>query len=87
LEAEANAVHFLNEAFKHCKAIAAAEEARQVLEATYFGKKLPEDYAEENVLTEGILVGKADKKFSPLFIKMNAQHRFWEREKPRLIPA
>ncbi|MBL4675173.1 MAG: catalase HPII [Mucilaginibacter sp.] len=87
LEAEANAVHFLNEAFKHCKAIAAAEEARQVLEATYFGKKLPEDYAEENVLTEGILVGKADKKFSPLFIKMVAQHRFWEREKPRLIPA
>src|ERR1700749_1043744 len=25
LEAEANAVHFLNESFKHCKAIAAAE--------------------------------------------------------------
>ncbi|MFD2865287.1 catalase [Mucilaginibacter antarcticus] len=87
LEAEANAVHFLNEAFKHCKPIAAAEDAMQVIDVTYFSKKLPPDFSEESVLKEGILIGKANKDFATLLVKMIAQHRFWEREKPRLIPA
>jgi catalase len=87
LEAEANAVHFLNEAFKHCKPIAAAEDAMQVIDATYFSKKLPPDFSEESVLREGILVGEPGKSFNSLLVRMIAQHRFWEREKPRLIPA
>ena len=41
LEAEPDAIHFLNEAFKHCKAIAADADAMQVIGATYFGRKLP----------------------------------------------
>ncbi|WP_316825608.1 catalase [Pedobacter miscanthi] len=87
LEAEANAVHFLNEAFKHCKAIAAHEEALQVLESTYFFKKLPAEYSEETVLREGVLVSKDLKALTATFIKMIAQHRFWDRENPRKIPA
>ncbi len=38
LEAEPDAIHFLNEAFKHCKAIAADDSAMQVLEALIFIK-------------------------------------------------
>lgn len=87
LEAEANAIHFLNEAFKHCKAIAADNQALQVLEATYFYKKLPEDYSEESVLVEGVVMGEDGAAVAPLFVKAIAQHRFWNREKPRLIPA
>ncbi|KKX52174.1 hypothetical protein L950_0201350 [Sphingobacterium sp. IITKGP-BTPF85] len=87
LEAEANAVHFLNEAFKHCKAIAADEQALQVLEATYFFKKLPEDFSEESVLAEGVVVAEDGAALAPLFMQAIAQHRFWNREKPRLIPA
>jgi catalase len=87
LAAEPDAVHFLNEAFRHCKPIAAADDALQVLEATYFSKKLPPDYSTESVLMEGILVGKPNKKFSELFVNMIAMHRFWEREKPRQVPA
>jgi catalase len=87
LEAEANAVHFLNQAFKHCKAIAADQDALQVLEASYFFKKLPAEYSEETVLSEGLLVSKDIKTLVPLFIKMIGQHRFWERENPRKIPA
>jgi catalase len=87
LEAEANAVHFLNEAFKHCKAIAADNQAIQVLEATYFSKKLPEDFSDETVLKEGIVVGDDAEKLARQFIMAIAQHRFWEREKPRLVPA
>jgi len=87
LEAEANAVHFLNEAFKHCKAIAADDEAMQVLEATYFSKKLPADFSDETVLKEGIVMGTDAAKLAKQFIKAIAQHRFWEREKPRQVPA
>jgi len=87
LEAEANAVHFLNEAFKHCKAIAADATAIQVLEATYFYKKLPDEYSQETVLREGIIVSDNLSSSVELFIKMIAQHRFWDREVPRKIPA
>jgi len=87
LEAEANAVHFLNEAFKHCKAIAADATAIQVLEATYFYKKLPDEYSQETVLREGILVSDDLSSSAELFVKMIALHRFWDREVPRKIPA
>ena len=87
LEAEANAVHFLNEAFKHCKAIAAHADAIQVLEATYFFDKLPDEFSEETVLEEGVIVEKDLSDLAEKFIKAIAQHRFWEREKPRQVPA
>lgn len=87
LEADADAVHFLNEAYRHCKAIAAHADARQVLEATYFAKKLPEDDSEESALMEGVVVQEDVKKLSEIFIRAIAQHRFWEREKPRRVPA
>lgn len=87
LEAEANAVHFLNQAFKHCKAIAADEQALQVLGATYFSKKLPEEFSGKTVLKEGIVIRDNPDELAQDFIKAVAQHRFWEREKPRQVPA
>jgi catalase len=87
LESEANAVHFLNEAFKHCKAIAADASAIQVLEATYFYKKLPDEYSQETVLREGVIVSENLASLVELFVRMIAQHRFWDREVPRKIPA
>ncbi|SDD96194.1 catalase [Mucilaginibacter pineti] len=79
LEADADAVHFLNEAFKHCKPIAADSDAMQVLEATYFSKKIEND--------EGVIVGSDTDALAKAFINAIKQHRFWEREKPRKIPA
>ena len=87
LEAEPDAVHFLNQAFKHCKAIATDTDALQVLEATYFYKKLPEGADPETVLTEGVVVGGNTQKLAEMFISAVKQHRFWEREKPRKVPA
>ncbi len=87
VEAEANAVHFLNEAFKHCKAIAADAAAIQVLEAGYFYKKLPAEYSVETVLNEGVIVSDDIASLTDLFAQMIAMHRFWEREVPRKIPA
>ncbi|PUZ23831.1 catalase [Chitinophaga costaii] len=87
LEAEADAIHFLNEAFKHCKAIAADKGALQVIEATYFSRKLPPDNSDETVKSQGIVISDNLKKLATQFIAAIAQHRFWEREKPRKIPA
>lgn len=87
VEADADAVHFLNEAFKHCKPIAAHASALQVLESTYFAKKLPADFSEDTVLREGLVVSDDSATLADLFTKAIAQHRFWEREKPRKIPA
>lgn len=79
LKADADAVHFLNEAFKHCKAIAADADAMQVLEATYFSKKMEND--------EGVIISGEAGDLAVQFIAAIKQHRFWEREKPRKIPA
>ncbi len=79
LEAEGDAIHFLNEAFKHCKPIAAHEQAQQVLEATYFSKKVANDV--------GVIVGSNAQQLATQFIDAIKQHRFWEREKPRKVPA
>ena len=81
LAAEPNAVHFINEAYKHCKAIAAEASAMPVLEATYFNKKLQDKKRED-----GILIGDS-KQLAASFIKAIAQHRFWEREPARKVPA
>ncbi|WP_316739175.1 catalase [Pedobacter aquatilis] len=87
LQAEADAIHFLNESFKHCKAIAADQAAIQVLEATYFYKKLPAEYSKETVMREGVLLSDNLDELCEIFIGMIAMHRFWERENPRKIPA
>jgi catalase len=86
LEANPDAIHFLNEAFKHCKAIAADDEALQVLQATYFGRKLPDTNDTQTALMEGVIIGNGDSVAED-FIKAIAQHRFWDREKARKIPA
>lgn len=79
IEADADAVHFLNEAFKHCKPIAADISALQVLEATYFAKKIQSD--------EGVIFSDDPASLAQSFIAAIRQHRFWERERARKIPA
>ncbi|MGK2862965.1 MAG: catalase [Chitinophagaceae bacterium] len=87
LAADPDAIHFLNETFKHCKAIAADESAKQVLEATYFYKKLPTDTSNDTVLAEGIAIHDNINKLTTQFSAAIAKHRFWDREKPRKVPA
>jgi catalase len=87
LEADADAIHFLNEAFKHCKAIAADDDALQVLEATYFARKLPTDNDDDTVSAEGVIIGIDAENIARQFIEAIKQHRFWDREVPRKVPA
>lgn len=87
LEAEPDAVHFLNEAFKHCKPIAADLGAMQLLDATYFRKKLPELNNDEVVKREGVVLGSGSAALAAQFIEAIKMHRFWQREKARKVPA
>ncbi|TMI91903.1 MAG: hypothetical protein E6H08_12685 [Bacteroidetes bacterium] len=87
LEADADALHFLNEAFKHCKAIAANDDALQVIEATYFARKLPTDNDDDTVSSEGVIIGIDADNIARQFIEAIKQHRFWDREVPRKVPA
>lgn len=87
LAGEPDAIHFLNEAFKHCKPIAAHEDALQVLKETYFYKKLPEEFSDEVAMTKGIIVSGDSTALATQFVKSIAMHRFWDREKPEKVPA
>ena len=87
IAAEPDAIHFLNQAFKHCKAIAADAEAMPVIEATYFAGKVQKTGKSTEGAEEGLVVSDKAANLAKKFIKAIAQHRFWEREKPRKLPA
>jgi catalase len=87
LAANADAIHFLNEAYKHGKAIAADEKALPVLEATYFYRQLPKDRTAATALREGLAIASDPGALARSFIGAIARHRFWEREKSKKVPA
>jgi catalase len=81
---EPDAIHFINEAYKHCKAIAADDAGAKVVYATAAGIKIHnEGKAEKETVAEGVLLNRTPKEF----INAIAQHRFWQREKPGKVPA
>jgi catalase len=73
-----DAVQFINEAFKHCKAIAADGAGAEIIQMTAAGDNIHiTGKADNNAASNGIFInGKANE-----FIKGIAQHRFWQREK------
>ncbi|MEP6647943.1 MAG: catalase [Saprospiraceae bacterium] len=82
LKAEPDALHFINEAFKHCKAIAAEGTGVDVVHSSSVGVKI--DRKEKEIKNiKGVLLDRNSKEF----INAIAQHRFWEREKESKIPA
>lgn len=80
LMTEPNSIHFVNEAYKHCKAIATGAEGADFLKET-FVKEI--ELTKHNLEEEGVITdGDADK-----FIECIAKHRFWNREEFRKVPA
>jgi catalase len=78
LSADADAYHFIDEAYKHCKAIAGVGEAAEFITNTFAGN------AEDD---KAVILGADVKSASQQFIKAIAQHRNWERETARKVPA
>ncbi|PVD52397.1 catalase HPII [Terrimonas sp.] len=71
LAAEPDAIHFVNEQFRHCKAIGADKDTAAFMEKTSY-------HDGEGIITDGNI---------KQFLNAVGQHRFWERETGRKAPA
>ena len=82
LAGHADALHFVDEAFRHCKAIAATGAGRDVLQASYLGLK-------DAIHAPGVVTGedKQAAKVAAAFVDAIAAHRHWEREADDRVPA
>jgi catalase len=87
LKNEPAAILFINEAYRHCKAIAVTGKAVDLLSSTFAGEKI--NAQDENALVSlGIVAQtKFEPKTATAFIHAIAQHRFWEREELSKVPA
>lgn len=89
---EADAVHFINEMYKHCKAIGASGEGVEFIDATYVGAIQPEGELTDgtpDLTAEGVVLSSDARaaKISNDFINAIAKHRHWSRELEDLVPA
>ncbi|ASZ11019.1 catalase [Chitinophaga pendula] len=86
LKASPDAIHFVNEAYRHCKAIAADDEGINILLASYVGNKLPGNGSPN--ASAGLIVNKKKpQQTAKEFPQAIAKHRFWEREQNDIVPA
>ena len=85
LQKHAEALEFLQEAYKHCKTIAAHGAGVELIRACNLtnGAATGEPQTKEQSGEEGVIIGGDDQagKIASQFIKAMAQHRHWSREK------
>jgi catalase len=92
LQGEAKALHFINEAYKHCKTIAATGAGIDLLQASYLGvKKIPTAHSDGTQVAaeEGVIISRNGHfdEVAAEFIDAIAQHRHWSREVKEQVPA
>ncbi len=73
LQNEPAVIEFINDAYKHCKAIAFQEEAEMLLHKTLAAK----EKTHKKDAQSGVLINSEPTEF----IEAIAEHRFWKREK------
>ncbi len=84
LQSEADAIHFIEEAYKHCKPIAGDGEGVDLIFLTAVGSKIQIDgKSDKSNTSRGVVLDRSPKEF----INAIAKHRFWEREKAGKVPA
>jgi catalase len=83
LQNEPDAIHFINEAYKHCKTIGAEKEGVDLLYSTAAGANIKNQLEYKKGKAAGIVINGSSKDF----IDAVRNHRFWEREKNSKTPA
>lgn len=71
LAGEADAIHFVNEQYRHCKAIGFDKDAVAFIDKTFCDKR-------SGITLDGNIEN---------FLKNVGEHRFWEREQQQKVPA
>jgi catalase len=87
MKTHGDAIHWINETFKHCKTVGAFGEGVQVLrEGTLPGVSLGND--DDQVSTSlGVVTARSAEGFAPAFIQALAQYRHWDRQQKDVVPA
>lgn len=84
LKQVSEAIHFIDEAYKHCKAVAADGAGVDLLQMTHAWMKIHKEHKEDKEhVAHGVLLNRPAREF----INAIAQHRFWDREKAGGVPA
>ena len=80
LKMEPEAVNFLNEAYRHCKAIAATGEGTELINESYPGENAAQGAPS---VKQGVITSRDAGlgRVATEFTKAIAQHRHWERER------
>jgi len=89
---EADAIHFVREAYKHCKAIAATGAGVELLRAAHLGAESLDSIntnGRQVIADEGVVIGQETRtdNVAAAFITAIAQHRHWGREMKSPVPA
>jgi catalase len=92
LTKEAKAIHFVNEAFLHCKAIAATGAGVDLISASQIGALGLVDVKAEGKEVQdvdGVILsrGGATSRAAAAFVAAIGEHRFWVREDRPGVPA
>ncbi|MEO8960396.1 MAG: catalase, partial [Ginsengibacter sp.] len=87
LKQEPNAILFINEAYRHCKAIAAVGAGVELLSSTFAGEKVNAKDGNDAAFHGIIMSENYTLQTAAAFVNAIAQHRFWERETISKVPA
>jgi catalase len=90
LSSDGYAVHFVAEAYKHAKALAAFGAGLDVLRAAHLDVRLAENAADDVVVDKGVVsTTKAENtvppQFAERFATLIAGHRVWERPTDHIV--
>jgi catalase len=91
LKMQGDAIHFVNEAFRHCKPLGATGEGIQLFKVA----NLPEikftgqESTDKAISNKGVVTSMRgdSSSFTDSFIAAIAKHRHWDREKKEQVPA
>jgi catalase len=92
MKMQGDAIHFINEAFKHCKPLGAIDEGIEIFKAAnlpdikFAGNKSKNGKV---VSDKGVVTASLEgmEAFNESFIEAIAKHRHWDREKKEQVPA
>ncbi|TXK52432.1 catalase [Pontibacter qinzhouensis] len=91
MKKQGDVLHFLNEAFKHCKAIGASREGIDLLLASdVAGVQVAEEASADIVSDKGVVSARAAASldaFGASFLEAIKKHRHWNREEKSMVPA